>query len=192
MKIHLVVMALSFITTSLRSQPALTAKENNRLSRLREFCRYVKETELSQLDQSLLFEKYLMLGTRLEASSPTNTPERQKMLRAMLEGLNEKLNQMDLEAFDAIPWNQFKQPEKLPRMVWEAEPVTHLLGQSLQTGDREQELAQGSKQVGNIMVVFEKAQPNLPLYFVLFDEQTDKILSWILINQGGLHYFLLP
>ena len=186
-------MALPLLATSLRSQPtAPTDKESNRVKRLREFCQYVKRMESGKLDHQHLFKEYLVRGDDgLESPFQVDPLERQKLLKGVLEDLDGKMNQMNLKAFDAVPWNEFKQPERLPRMVWEAEPVTHLMGQPVPTGDGEQELAEGRKQRENTLVVFEKTQPDMPLYYVLFDEKTDRILSWILIGQGELHYFLL-
>jgi hypothetical protein len=42
----------------------------------------------------------------------------------------------------------------------------------------------------NSLAYFNKSTPTLPLGSLLFDEKTGKLMSWILINQSGYHYYL--
>jgi uncharacterized membrane protein YvbJ len=40
------------------------------------------------------------------------------------------------------------------------------------------------------LVYFDKRRPDEPLGTLLFEQKTHKLGAWILINQGGYHYFL--
>ncbi len=42
----------------------------------------------------------------------------------------------------------------------------------------------------NIFSYFKKSQPEKPIGALLFDSETNKLLSWIVLNQGGYRYFL--
>jgi hypothetical protein len=38
---------------------------------------------------------------------------------------------------------------------------------------------------------FSKSKKGKPLGYLLFDDKSNKLISWILINQGGYYYFLI-
>jgi hypothetical protein len=42
----------------------------------------------------------------------------------------------------------------------------------------------------NSLAYYNKSSPSLPLGSLLFDPKTGKLISWIIINQSGYHYFL--
>ncbi len=172
---------------SLNAQSVLlTEEEKKRVELVRSFGGYVQKTPWEQLDAEYL-QRFIHQSdsSRVEGSRPW------KFYRAALQQLDLALNEMNLAEYEAVPWNKFSSPDKLPKMVWEAEPITSLMGRPMPTGNREAELAEGRRKLENILVIFKKNEPDLPLYYILFDEQTGKIASWVLINQGGLHYFWL-
>ncbi len=42
----------------------------------------------------------------------------------------------------------------------------------------------------NVFVYYIKKEPENPLGTLLFDPDTDKLVAWIMIDQGGYKYFL--
>ncbi|WP_452600844.1 hypothetical protein [Pontimicrobium sp. MEBiC06410] len=42
----------------------------------------------------------------------------------------------------------------------------------------------------NVFVYFKKGNPNEPLKCLLFENETNKLAAWILLDQGGYNYFL--
>ncbi len=187
MNILCLVILVAFGVLSLKAQPiALTNEEEKRVHLLRSFGEYVQRTPWEQLEEGQL-QRFVKLSdsARVEGSRAW------KFYKGALQEMDRLLDGVNLAEYDAVPWNRFPSQDKLPKMVWEAEPLTHVMGRPLQTGDREAELAQGRRTLGNTLVVFKKSEPDQPLYYVLFDDQTGKIASWLLINQGGLHYFWL-
>jgi hypothetical protein len=173
---------LSFVSAA-KAQTA--SVEDRRAKLLRAFCEHVRQTPERELDQTRL-QTYLQLSD----SAWVVGSRQNRILHAALGELGRELEGTDLARHDAVPWREFPRQDKLPRMVWEAEPVGQIMGQPLPTGDREEELAEGRRQRNNTMVVFAKDDPDTPVWYVLFDEATGRIASWVLVNQGGLHYFL--
>lgn len=180
LKVYCMTIGIAMLTLSVEAQSV-----DNRVQLLHSFCQYIQQTPQQQWTKEQL-ESYIMAS---DSAWVTNSSQSQ-ILQAALITFKQSLEGIDLARYDAVPWQQFSDSTKLPTMVWEAEPLTQLMGQPLPTGNREKELAEGRKQTDNTLVVFSKKQPATPLRYVLFDQSTGKIASWVLIKQGELHYFL--
>jgi hypothetical protein len=166
----------------------LTKKEQKQKSRFFQMCRYVKKADLEELDQEKLFRKYVAYYTFAEDTATAIDPRRKELFGRLLKGLDSTLDTVNIKDFEAVPWNKYAYPQNLPRMLWQAEPLTHLFGKPLPVNDRTETVAEGKKELESTWVVFKKDKPDTPRYYILFNEQ-DKIVSWFLLNQGGLHYF---
>lgn len=160
--------------------------EADQVRMLYAFCQYIRQTPESQWDAKQL-QVYIMPSD----SAWILESQQGRILQAALKTLRQSLGEMNPSEYGALPWQKFPGQNRLPKMAWEAEPLTQVMGQPIPTTDREEELAAGRKQSENILVVFKKNLPQEPVHYVLFDGPTGKIVSWILVNQGGLHYFLL-
>jgi len=183
----LIIISITLGIASLKAQSVpLTGEEKQRVQLLRSFCQYVQQTPWEQLDDQQL-QQFISLSdsSRVKGSRPW------RFYQAALQAMDQLLDGKDLAEYDAVPWYKFPDQNKLPKMVWEAEPITELMGQPLPARNREAELTHGRRTLDNTLVIVKKSDPHLPLYYALFDEQTGKIASWMLINQGGLHYFWL-
>ncbi|MDJ1484211.1 hypothetical protein QNI16_27175 [Cytophagaceae bacterium YF14B1] len=179
-----IVLSLNIVLLQAQSNQA-TTEETKRAQLLYAFCRYVKQTPLQQITKQDL-QNYIQVSD--SAWIPTTSKGR--LLQATLDMFQKNLQHVNLEEFEVVSWPKFSDPTKLPKMVWESEPVQDLLGKPTKTADREQELEVGQKQLQNTLIAFKKDQVDTPIQYFLFDEKTGKITSWILIKQGDLHYFL--
>jgi hypothetical protein len=184
------IFILFFLTASYAfgQRVTLTKKEQKQKSRFFQMCRYVKKTDLEELDQEKLFRKYVAYYTFAEDMATTIDPRRKELFGRLLKGLDNTLDTVNIKDFDAVPWNKYAYPQNLPRMLWQAEPLTHLFGKPLPVNDRTETVAEGKKELESTWVVFKKDKPDMPRYYILFNEQ-NRIVSWFLLNQGGLHYF---
>lgn len=171
---------------------ALTKQEKLGKNKLWGLYKYIQETSFEKLSQEKLFNKYVTFYSFTEDSAQSIDPRRKEIFTRQLKNLDSRLDTIKIKELDALPWNKFAHPDNLPRMLWQDEPMTHLFGEPLanKSKDREKVVDEGKKQLENTWVIFEKDSPSIPRYFVLFDEKANKIVSWTLINQGGLHYFL--
>jgi hypothetical protein len=149
----------------------------------------VKNKPLEKIDQGLLFQKYL--GFEHILIDSTKEQISQRVFNKLLKDLSTVLDTTQLTSYGAVPWNKYSYKENLPRMLWEDEPLTHLFGEPLpdKSAAHRQAVIEGTKELEYIMVCFKKATPQKPLYFFLLDDR-NKIVSWLLVRQGGLHYFL--
>jgi hypothetical protein len=70
---------------------------------------------------------------------------------------------------------------------FEVKQVQHFKSNSVYYQPFEKELKNDAP---NSLAYFNKSTPTLPLGSLLFDEKTGKLMSWIVINQSGYHYYL--
>ncbi len=181
----LLLLPLSLISETMKAQPAgLSQKEQARITILKKFGAYLKNSKT--VPQLTELSPYLVIDSEYQTNF-----EKQQLLNGLLTELDKAMDTLNLEEYDAFPWLKYPYAEKLPKMVWEAESVSHIMGTPIESKDQKQEVMEGRKQLEFILVIFAKTRPEVPLYFALFDEKADKIRSWLLLNQGGLHYFLL-
>jgi hypothetical protein len=186
----ILLIGIACLTSSVHAQQVrLSKQEKQRIHTISKFCRYVKKKPLEQIDQSLLFEKYLAFEHIL--TDTTKEQIAQKVFQKLLKDLNTVLDTTTINGYGVVPWNKYGYKKNLPRMLWEDEPLTHLFGNPLpdKSAAHRQAVIEGKKELENIMVCYKKQNPQEPLYYFLFDER-NKIVSWLLVRQGGLHYFL--
>lgn len=187
---NIIFIFLLCVSGNLNAQhQRLSRQERQRIQVIYKFCRYVKKKPLEEIDQARLLRNFLAFEHIL--SDTTKEQISQRVFNKLLIDLDTVLDTTQLGNYKAVPWNKYRYKENLPRMLWEDEPVTHLFGNPLpdKRVSHMQAVIEGKKELENIMVCYKKENPGEPLYYFLFDER-NKIVSWLLIRQGGLHYFL--
>lgn len=167
----------------------LSRQDKRRIKVVKDFCRYVQKTPREQISQATLFDNYLAFEHIL--SDTTEDSVALRVFHKMLSSVDLVLDTTDIKSYQVVPWNKYAYPNNLPKMLWEKEPLTHIWGRPLPgTGTSQQDrVKKGEKQLEDILVCFKKDRPEEPLYYFLFDD-SNQIASWLLVRQGGLHYFL--
>lgn len=159
----------------------LSKAERNRVKLLFSFLDYIQETPAHEVDQNVLSSQYL-------AVVPSDSI-RQARFKGILAGTKEQLKDMNLQGYAAVPWPKYPYPDKLPRLVDDAEPITHIMGEPIKqkappTAEEKKEFRK------QILVVYEKDSIEQPSFYALFDKKSGKIAAWVMIKQGEYHYFL--
>lgn len=189
-KYVLLLICLLCAIGHLRAQSSkLSRQDKRRIKVVKEFCRYVQKTPPEEINQELLFDKYLSFEHILSDTTADSVAHR--VFHKLLTNVALVLDTTDIKSYQVVPWNKYTYPNKLPKMLWEKEPLSHIWGRPLpNTGISQQDrVKKGQKQLEDIMVCFKKEKPEEPLYYFLFDD-SNQIASWLLVRQGGLHYFL--
>ncbi len=107
----------------------------------------------------------------------------------MLRTLHSQIRDMNLKEYRVVPWPDYPFPEKLPRLVDETEPVTHLMGEPVPVPQKPS--AEERKKFREaVLVGFPAGHPEDPAFYVLLTPDRNRIRSWLLIRQGDYHYFL--
>jgi hypothetical protein len=159
----------------------LSKEERNEVKILFSFLGYLQKTPVQEVDQNVLCSQYL-------AVVPSDSI-RQVRFKGILAGTKEQLKDMNLRDYAAVPWPKYPFPDKLPRLVDDAEPITHIMGEPIKQKARP--TAEEKKAFREqILVVYEKDNIGQPAFYALFDKKSGKIAAWVMIKQGEYHYFL--
>lgn len=132
------------------------------------FCYFlVHENFTAPVDPSVL-GKYVNLDYIENDSSGQRRQARLQKLGTLIRAFKKYLDSVGLEHLDAQPVRFYQQ-----------------------NGSIYQPFARELKnQAGETFAYYNKSDPGQPCGFLLFDPGTGKLLSWLLIDQGGYRYFL--
>jgi hypothetical protein len=188
--VFITLICCASLIGDLQAQHAhLSRQDKKRIRIMYRFCTYVKKTPPEQMDQALLFKKYLAFEHILQDTAQNQI--QQKVFNKLMKDLHTVLDTTHLSSYRVVPWHKYRYKERLPRMIWEDEPLTHIWGNPLpvKKNSHQQAVLEGERQLDYIMVCYKKEKPQEPVYYFLFDER-NTIVSWLLVRQGGSHYFL--
>ena len=146
-----------------------TSMERQYYMNLKGLCSYlVSKHDLIDIQDSSI-QKYLLLDYVLNDTSEQRKKDRLERITTLLGGFRHFIDSVGLSNLDAKPIRFFKGNSKFYKPFSEelkdAQPLT--------------------------FAYFDKRHPNNPYGYLLFHRESRKLVTWILINQGGYHYFLV-
>jgi hypothetical protein len=191
MNIYWLSILFAIIFSTVSAQPnSLNAKEKKRIKLLKEFAQYLQKNDLDPKALDHIRNQYLAPSIKPDSVTLSDWSQRQQSIDMLLGETGRSVQNIRLEEYDATPWLKFSQPGSLPKMLWEAPRINNIGGRTLPTANAENDKQIGKQQQANTLVIYKKSALHTPLYYVLFDEESDKIRSWILLKQGEYHYFV--
>lgn len=144
-----------------------TENEKANYVKLTELAQYVNGKEKKEISKELLFEKFVLFDYVLNDTLESRKENRIKTFDTLFYYFRKPINSTGIKNLDAKPIRFYKTYEIYKPF--------------------EKQLA---KLEPNVFVYFEKNNPEIPKGTLLFDPKTNKLVAWILINQGGYKYFL--
>jgi hypothetical protein len=146
---------------------AQTDIDANRINNFKSFCSYLKKTDSLKLDTAIILKKYVDLNPANRNLEASKAKQRIDFFMRLCKGLKKGTADLELDKYDAMPTSQyqFKNPQDLK--LFEG-------------------LIDNKNQV---YVYFLKEKPEAPLGFLLFAANSNKVISWILLNESGTLYF---
>ena len=155
-----------------------TKKEKQQYKNLIQLADYVKNKNKSEISKSTLFKKYIYFDYVL---SDTNIERKEKRLAqfdTLFYDFRKTINTIGLENLDAKPIRFYKKHKIYKPFDKKQTTLKTVGGEKMYTKD------------ANVFVYFKKEEPENPLGCLLFDAEKNKLVSWVMLNQGGYHYFL--
>lgn len=160
---------LSFVRPSYsQADKSWTKNEKKEYNTINHFCSYLTNNPFNEINQDSIFNNYIYFDY---ASKDSNTDRKNKRIlqfNGLLQNFKRYLDSVGVGNLDTKPVRFFKSDAAF------YEPFKNELKSSAE----------------NTFAYFIKSDPNKPLGYLLFDEKSSKLVSWILIDQGGTHYFL--
>ena len=166
----LMLICFCIMTSFSFAQPAQnwTDKEKAYYNSLTGFCNYIESAPAGTLNKDTLFNKYFLFDYVLKDSSKGRIKERLLKFDELLSSFIHYLDSVGLVNLDAKPVRFYRDNKTFYK------PFTDEL----------------KEYASNTFAYYNKTDPDHPLGYLWFDEHSFKLISWILIDQGGTHYFL--
>ncbi|TXE08116.1 hypothetical protein FUA26_11980 [Seonamhaeicola algicola] len=144
-----------------------TEKEKSQYEKLTELAEYVDGKQKSEISKDLLFDKYIEFDYVLKDTSETRKESRIQSFDTLFYYFRKPIDSIGIKNLDAKPVRFFNEHEiykPFEKQLAEIEP--------------------------NVFAYYEKKEPENPKGVLWFDQESDKLIAWILLNQGGTRYFL--
>jgi hypothetical protein len=146
-------------------------------SKLVNLAKYVHNIELSKISKDSLFDKYIYFDYVLNDTLSERRERRLKFFDTIFYRFKKKIDSIGLENLDAKPVRFYKK-HKIYQPFDKEIAQKSVGGEKMYTQD------------SNVFAYYKKKEPDNPLGTLLFEVVTDKLVTWIMINQGGYKYFL--
>ena len=133
--------------------------------------------EFNSVNNRGVEQKYCSLKCR-NKSAFKRREERLTKFDAIFSFFRNKIDSIGVSKLDAKPVRFYKE-HKIYEPFDEKVAKESISGEKMYTKHQ------------NVFAYYRKDDPDNPLGVLLFEPNTNKLASWILINQGGYKYFLL-
>lgn len=135
---------------------------------IKDLCEYLHQHANLQKNRDYITDKWVLFDYILNDTSLSRKQKRIKKLDVLLASFKNFIDSAGLENIDAKPLRYYKDSPEIYGLF--SGPL--------------------SDHINQIFVYFNKKTPTIPIGYLLFDEITGKLISWILIKEGGECYFL--
>ena len=129
---------------------------------------YVSNRDSTEISKDVLFDKYIEFEYILKDTLQTRKEDRIQKFDGFFYYFRKIIDSLGIENLDAKPIRFYKDHEiykPFEKQLADLEP--------------------------NVFAYYEKDDPKEPKRVLLFDDESNKLLAWILLKQGSSRYFLL-
>lgn len=170
--VALILFSISLVISA-QSKSEWSKDERVYYKTLKDFSRYVSKTPKDKISRDKLFKRYFQFDYVLKDTSQSRIEQRKIIFDKMLGTFMAYIDSIGVKNLDARPIRFFDNNEQYRSQYKELEQAF-------------------PEAMSRIFLYYNKKEPDRPFGPVLFDMpyRSHKILSWILIDQGGHLYFL--
>ena len=180
MKKTLVILLL-FVNLSSFGQETNAIWDKNEVSqysKLVELAKYVSKKELSEISKDTLYKKYIFFEHYMKDTVYERKNRRIMLFDTVFYHFKKTIDSIGVDNLDAKPVRFYKK-HKIYEPFERETAKQSISGEKMYTQDT------------NVFAYYKKDEPENPLGVLLFEPLTNKLVSWILIDQGGYKYFLI-
>jgi hypothetical protein len=167
MKTILIIILIFISYITLAQTEKWTNKEKMMYAKLKDLAQYVNGKNKSEISKDTLFEKYIEFNYVINDTLKSRKENRIQSFDTLFYYFRNKIDSLGIKNFEAKPVRFYKNSKIY-------EPF-------------EKEL---DKIKSSVFVYYDKGKPEIPKGTLWFDEKSNKLIAWILLNQGGYRYFL--
>ncbi len=168
---------LSFGQIHKTAQNDWSVSEKQQYSKLNELANYIYKKKKGEISKDSLFESYIYFDYVLNDTLTERKEKRLAVFDTLFYAFIKTVDTVGLENLDAQPVRFYKD-HKIYEPFDESKAKKSVGGKKMYRKD------------ANVFAYYRKEEPHNPLGTLLFEPETNKLLAWIMINQGGYKYFL--
>lgn len=142
--------------------------ERNNYETLKNLAEYISKTDLLYIPRGVLFNKYIYFDNILKDTLVERKQSRLEQFDALFKIIPKVIDSIGLENLDAKPIRFYKDHEIF-------KPFVKAL----------------SGMEKDVFVYYTKENPDTPLGTLLFESDSSKLASWILLKQGDSGWYFL-
>lgn len=152
--------------------------EKSQYSTLTKLANYVYGKKSLEISNQILYDEYIYFDYVLKDTVTKRREERLSKFDTIFSFFKKKIDSIGVSNLDAKPVRFYKE-HKIYEPFDEKIAKKSIAGEKMYTKNQ------------NVFAYYRKDDPENPLGVLLFEPNTNKLASWIMINQGGYKYFLL-
>jgi hypothetical protein len=162
----IILILMSSLVKAQENKDTWTDAEKKYYGVLKNFCQYLNGNK--KYSRDLIFERFVEFDYVLSDTSVARIERRKIQLDTLVLQFDKYIDLIGLENLDAKPLRLYSPIHKI-RLPFNGE-----------LGDISNE----------VFAYYRKGSEDYPIGTIWFNKKNGKLLSWILINQGGYYYFL--
>ena len=152
--------------------------DNAQYAKLKELANYIFKKEKSEISKDSLFANYIYFDNVLKDTVVERRERRIVVFDTLFYFFKKTVDSIGLENLNAKPVRFYKNHKIYEPFDKEKSELETVGGEKMYARDN------------NVFAYYKKDNPENPLGVMLFEPETDKLLAWIMLNQGGYRYFL--
>jgi hypothetical protein len=166
----LLIIAVLVYSTTFAQANNWTKDEQLFYTKMKSLCEHFKGKLYDTTQRKLVFKNFVYFDNILSDTSQSRISQRIALFDGLFYQMTHFIDSVGLENFDAAPTrfyksnNKFFEPFDIRGELSELLPLT--------------------------LTYYDKRRPGEPIGTLLFEAKTHKLLAWLMIDQGGYHYFL--
>ena len=169
-KLYKTFLFLILATSSFGQSRGWTKNEQKFYGTMKSLCEHFKGRTYDTTQRSFVFKEFVYFDNILGDTSNTQIERRIKCFDGLFYIMTHFIDSVGLENLDAKPTNCFKENKLFFKPYCKSGEMNQLLPYTL--------------------TYFDKRKPDEPIGTLLFEPKSHKLYAWIVVNQGGYHYFL--
>jgi|GEM_PF-926769 len=154
-----------------------TENEKAQYAKLTTLTNYVYKKTKSEISKDNLFKKYIYFDYVLNDTDSKRKEKRVMAFDTLFYFFRKTVDSIGLKNLDAKPVRLYKH-HKIYDPFKKELAIETVGGEKMYEKD------------ANVFAYYRKEDPENPIGTLLFDPETNKLVSWIMIDQGGYKYFL--
>jgi hypothetical protein len=163
-----ILIILNILPAFSQKMNSFSPKEKEYYNTIKGFCDYLEKNPHALEKRDTIFKSWVLFDYVLADTSESRKDLRIRQMDQLLAVFKHFIDSAGADNLDAAPIRYYKDSKEFFK------PFAENL----------------AEQVPVTFAYYDKNNPQHPIGYLLFDEKTGKLVSWVLINQGGHYYFL--